>query len=245
MKPFISQLRSELTVMARNGEQLLLILVIPLGLLVFFTTVDVLPTGSSSTVDFLVPGIITLAIMSTAMVSLGIATGFERQYSVLKRLGSTPLGTARLIGAKTVAVVFIEATQILLIMMVGALLGWSPPGTAWLSVVLAVVIGTIAFAGIGLLLAGRLRAEINLAVQNALYLVMLLLGGIVVAGDTLPRGLARASAILPATALTEVLRDAVSGGAPLVSSAWWVLVAWSVLAPLAAVWLFRFEPAQR
>ena len=42
--PFRSQLRAELTVVLRNGEQLLLTLIIPVLLLVFFSTVDVLPT---------------------------------------------------------------------------------------------------------------------------------------------------------------------------------------------------------
>jgi ABC-2 type transport system permease protein len=90
--PFRAQLRAELQILARNGEQLLLTLIIPVILLVFFGTTDVLPTGFDDHMDFLTPGIIALAIMSSSMVSLGIATGFERSYKVLKRLGVTPLG---------------------------------------------------------------------------------------------------------------------------------------------------------
>lgn len=245
MKAFISQLRSELAVMARNGEQLLLILVIPLGLLVFFSLVDVLPTGSDSAVDFLVPGILALAVMSTAMVSLGIATGFERQYLVLKRLGATPLGARRLIAAKTTAVLMIEVVQIALIAFVGWGLGWSANAASWFTVALAIVIATCAFAGIGLLLAGVLRAEVNLAAQNAVYLAMLLVSGIVIAEESMPRGLVGAAAILPATALGRVLRDAVAGSTPFSMSAWWVLLGWAVAAPLAAAKFFRFAPNQR
>ena len=245
MKVFLSQLRSELTVMARNGEQLLLILVIPLGLLMFFSVVDVLPTGSDSAVDFLVPGILALAVMSTAMVSLGIATGFERQYFVLKRLGATPLGARRLIAAKTTAVLLIELVQIVLIALVGLALGWSATSASWLSVTLAVVVATCAFAGVGLLLAGTLRAEINLAAQNAVYLALLLTSGIVIAEESMPRGLMDVTALLPATALGRVLRDSVNGGAPFSISAWWVLMVWAVAAPLAAAKFFRFAPNQR
>lgn len=244
MKPLLSQLRSELTVMARNGEQLLLILIIPLGLLVFFVTVDVLPTGSASPVDFLVPGVIALAVMSTAMVSLGIATGFERQYLVLKRLGATPLGTSRLVLAKTIAVIMIELAQIAMIIALGITLGWSPGTAAWLSLVLAVILGTTAFSGLGLLLAGKLRAELNLAAQNGLYLVMLLLGGMVIDSESLPQGLARASELLPATALANVLRGGVAGDSPFTQSSWWVLLGWAITTPLAAIRLFRFEPNQ-
>jgi ABC-2 type transport system permease protein len=245
MTPLLSQLRSELTTMARNGEQLLLILIIPLGLLAFFATVDVLPTGSASPIDFLVPGVISLAVMSTAMVSLGIATGFERQYLVLKRLGSTPLGASRLVAAKTGAVVLIELVQIALIVAVGMMLGWSPGTTAWASLALAVIVATFAFAGLGLVLAGRLRAEINLAAQNGLYLVMLLLGGILIDSGSLPKGLAGASEVFPATALVDVLRGAIDGATPFSQPSWWVLLAWAIATPIAAVRFFRFAPNQR
>ncbi|MSZ07207.1 MAG: ABC transporter permease, partial [Actinobacteria bacterium] len=100
MSVLFAQLKSELRVIARNGEQLLVIIGIPTILLIFFSQVDVLPRGDQNAVDFLLPGILALAVMSTAMVSLGIATGFERSYGVLKRLGATPLGTQRLVLAK-------------------------------------------------------------------------------------------------------------------------------------------------
>ena len=83
MRRTFLQTRSEVSLVVRNGEQLLLTLVIPVLLLVFFSVVDVLPSGTQEPVDFLLPGIVALAVMSTSMVSLGIATGFERTYTVL------------------------------------------------------------------------------------------------------------------------------------------------------------------
>ncbi|NBU61231.1 MAG: ABC transporter permease, partial [Actinobacteria bacterium] len=123
MKIFRSQLRQELTVMARNGEQLLLLIVIPVMLLVFFSQTNILPTSSENMIDFLMPGILCLAVISTAMVSLGIATGFERSYGVLRRLGTTPLGTRRLVMAKVSAIFIIEIAQLALLIFVGQLLG--------------------------------------------------------------------------------------------------------------------------
>src|SRR5580765_2066750 len=105
MKLVAVQLRAELRRVAANGEQVLLTLGIPVLLLVIFSLVDVLPTDTKDPIDFLAPGILALATMSTALVSLGIGTGFERSYHVLKRLGTTPLGRPRLIGAKIGAVV--------------------------------------------------------------------------------------------------------------------------------------------
>ncbi len=120
------------------------------------------------------------------MVSLGIGTGFERSYHVLKRLGTTPLGRPRLIAAKIGSVIAVEIVQFAVLIPVAYALGWDPGSPNWLLAVAGVVIGTVAFAGIGLTLAGRLPGEINLAAQNGLYLVLLLLGGMVIPFAKLP-----------------------------------------------------------
>jgi ABC-2 type transport system permease protein len=239
MNALAFQTRTEVTLTLRRGESLLLILGIPVLLLVFFSTVDVLPTGLGEPIDFLVPGILALAVMSTAMVSLGIATGFERSYGVLKRLGATPLGRPRLIAAKTIGVIAIEVVQFAIIAPIAFLLGWQPEG-GWLLALAGLVVGTIAFAGIGLALAGRLRGEVNLAAANGLYLVLLLLGGMVFSLDELPSGLEQLAKLLPSAALAEVLRAAFTGaGAP--ARAWLTLAAWAVVAPLIAARTFRWE----
>ncbi len=233
------QTRTEVTLTLRRGESLLLILGIPVLLLVFFTAVDVLPTGTDDPVDFLTPGILALAVMSTAMVSLGIATGFERSYGVLKRLGATPLGRPRLVTAKTVGVVVVEVVQFVALVPIAYLLGWNPHGR-WALALAGVVLGTIAFAGIGLVLAGNLRGEVNLAAANALYLVLLLVGGMVFSLDKLPSALEQVARLLPSAALTEVLRQALArGDAPL--RAWMTLAVWAVVAPLAAARTFHWE----
>ena len=103
----------------RRGETLLLTLGIPVVFLLFFSRCRVVSTPRTTPVDFFVPGILALAVMSTAMVSLGIATGFERGYGVLKRLGSTPLGRPRLLGAKIVTIVAVELLQAAVLVPVG------------------------------------------------------------------------------------------------------------------------------
>src|SRR5579884_2941403 len=168
-----AQAAAEVGMTLRRGESVLLALGIPVMLLVFFSVVHVLPTDTTRPVDFLGPGILALAVMSTAMVSLGIATGFERSYGVLKRLGTTPLGRPGLLVAKTVAVVGLEAVQLVVLVPVAVGLGWRPAGTAAGLAVVAVVVGTVAFAGLGLLMAGSLKAETTLSAANGLYLVLL------------------------------------------------------------------------
>ena len=202
-----SQVRQELTIMARNGEQLLLLIGIPLLLLVFFSQTDFLPTGNQNAIDFLMPGVLALAIMSTAMVSLGIATGYERSYGVLKRLGTTPLGTKRLVTAKIIATCCIEIVQLTLLIIVGFLFGWNPTHIDYLKIFLILLIATSCFGGIGLTLAGRLRAEVNLAAQNGLYLLFMLFGGVVVSTDELPKQVDAVAQILPSALLSQILRD--------------------------------------
>jgi ABC-2 type transport system permease protein len=155
MKAFLTQTRTELMLSLRNGEQLLVSIAIPLLLLVFFSSVEVLPLpdGVDTGVQFLAPGILALAVMSSAMVSLGIGPGFERQYKVLKRLGSTPLGRPRWVAAKIAMVLCLLVIQTLVLVAASFALGWSAGGTPLLAP-LAILLGASAFGGLGLLMAG-------------------------------------------------------------------------------------------
>ena len=237
-----AQLRAELQLVMRNGEQILLTLGIPIVLLVFFGTVDVLPINDvEDTADFLLPGVLALAIMSTSMVSLGIATGFERSYQVLKRLGATPLGRGRLVVAKILTVFVVEVIQLAVLIPIGLAIGWRPEGALWAASLLVILGGTAAFAGIGLTMAGRLRGEINLAAQNGLYLLLLLLGGMIIPLDELPGPLATVGRVLPSGALADLMHETLNnaGDKPLQSAI--VLAAWAVIAPLVAARTFRWS----
>jgi ABC-2 type transport system permease protein len=237
-----AQVAAELRLTLRRGDALLLNLAIPLGLLVFFSLVDVLPkpAGVTHSVDFLAPGILALAVMSTSLVSLGIATGFERQSGVLKRLRATPLGRPRLLAAKIVAVVAIEVLQAALIVVVALLLGWDPGGPV-AAAVPAVLLATVAFSGLGLLLAGALRAEATLAAANGLYLLLLLLGGMIFPLSKLPGGLRAVARALPAGALSDALHGALTAGGSVPARAWIVLAVWAVAVPAAAARTFRWD----
>jgi ABC-2 type transport system permease protein len=240
VKALAAQTRIEIALTLRRGESLLLILGIPLLLLGFFSSVEVLPKGNfHDSVDFLTPGVLALAVMSTGMVQLAIGTSFERQYGVLKRLGATPLGRPRLLAAKTVSIIAVEVVQIALLIALAIALGWNPSVQA--GVVVAVMLGTVAFSGLGLLMAGTLRGEVTLAAANGLYLVLLLIGGMVVPLSELPSALRFVAELLPSGALAQALIGTLSTAHTVPTKAWIVLVAWAVLAPLAAARTFRWE----
>jgi ABC-2 type transport system permease protein len=234
---------NELRLAMRRGENLLITFIIPAGVLLVFSAFDL--TGGTSTgkpVDRMLPGAMSLAVIASAMVSLAIATGFERSYGVLKRLGGSPAGTSALVASKTAAVVLIEAVQIALLLVIATAIGWSAGSTASVPLLVAgLMLGTIAFAGFGLLMAGTLRAEATLALANLLFLVSLVIGGVVLPLDKLPATVAAASALLPPAALTKVLSlglGSTTGDAtePLV-----VLAVWAVLLAGLAARKFRWD----
>ena len=236
----MAQTRAEVRMTLRRGESVLLALGIPVLLLGFFSVVDVLPVGVSDPVTFLFPGILALAVMSTAMVSTAIATGFERQYGVLKRLGTTPLGRPRLLAAKVVGIVAIEALQLVVLLGEALLLGYRFRGAQLALAGVAMVLATVAFAGLGLLMAGTLPALTTLAAANGLYLVLLLLSGMLIPLAELPAGVAGFARALPSGALADALHASL-GGSSVPGRAWVVLVAWAVMAPIVAASRFRWE----
>ncbi|HEY1466809.1 MAG TPA: ABC transporter permease [Acidimicrobiales bacterium] len=243
MRALAAQLRAELIMITTNGETLFLTLGIPVLFLLFFSGVHVLPTSTKHPVDFLVPGILALAVMSTAMVALGIGTGFDRGYGVLKRLAATPLGRPRLLGAKIISVIGVELVQVVVLVLVGWALGWSPHG-GWSCAGVAVavmVLGTVAFGGIGLFLAGSLKPLVNLAVVNSLFVVLLLLGGMLIPLAKLPAWLADVAKVLPAAALADALHSSLGAGVGVSGEDWLVLALWAVGAPVVASLTFRWE----
>ncbi|MEV5018472.1 ABC transporter permease [Streptomyces sp. NPDC053780] len=235
-----AQAALETRMLLRNGEQLLLTVVIPTLLLVLFSTVDIVDTGTGKAVDFLAPGVLALAVMSTAFTGQAIATGFERRYGVLKRLAASPLPRWALMAAKTVSVLVTEVLQIVLLTVIAFALGWSPHGNP-VAVLLLLVAGTAAFSGLGLLMAGTLKAEATLAAANLVFLLLLVGGGVIVPLDRFPDAAQDALGLLPISALSDGLRDVLQHGAGMPWGNLAVLAVWAVAGLAAAGKFFRWE----
>ncbi|MEU8983295.1 ABC transporter permease [Streptomyces sp. NPDC058467] len=230
----------ETKMLLRNGEQLLLTVVIPTLLLVLFSSVDIVDTGKGKAVDFLAPGILALAVLSTAFTGQAIATGFERRYGVLKRLAASPLPRWGLMTAKTVSVLVTEVLQVILLTVIAFALGWSPHGNPP-AVLLLLVLGTAAFSGLGLLMAGTLKAEATLAAANLVFLLLLVGGGVIVPLDKFPSGAQDVLGLLPVSALSDGLRDVLQHGAGMPWADLGILAVWAVLGLGAAARFFRWE----
>ena len=230
----------EFRLLLRNGEQVGLTLVIPLLLLVFFNLPLLYSVPAPRRIDFVVPSIMALAVMSASFTGLAIGTGFERKYAVLKRLGATALPRSVLIGGKTLSVLLLELVQLVVIGLTGLALGWHPHGSP-LPVLVLVVLGTAAFGGLGLLVAGTLRAEVTLAAANLIWLVLLFAGVIAIPLTKYPPAVRDVLQYLPSAALSSGLHKVLQFGAGLPVHESVTLLVWAAVAlPAAARW-FRWE----
>lgn len=227
--------------MLRNGEQLLLAVVIPVLVLVggLFASRHVDLHLSHRVIDVLTPGVLALAVMSTAFTSLAIATGFERRYGVIKRLGASPLPRHGLLLGKTGALVAVILLQLIVVSGIALALGWSPDARGWPAALVVILLGTAAFASLGLALAGVLRAEATLAAANLVYLLLMAGGGVVLPTTTYG-GAEALLRWLPSGALGDGLRAAFLDGT-LHLHAVLVLAAWAALGTLLTARWFRWE----
>ena len=226
----------EARLLIRNGEQLLLALVIPLAILV----AGRFAARSIGSMQVLGPSVLALAVWSSAFTSTAITTAFERRYGVLERLATTPLGKHGLLAGKALAVIMIMLGQLVILAGAALGLGWRPAFTALsaLLAVLLVILATGTFVCLALLLAGRLRAESVLGLANLIYVILLIGGALIIPLARYPAVLRPVIEALPTAALGEGLRAAANGqilGWPVL-----VLLAWLVAAGLAAWKGFRW-----
>jgi ABC-2 type transport system permease protein len=226
--------------MLRNGEQLLVAVVLPALVLGGLVATSFVPLGEGRRVDLVVPGVLALCVISSGFTGVAIATGFDRRYGVLRLLGASPLGRLGLLAAKAVAVLAVVALQFAVIGALGLALGWEPRWPGVPAAVVTALLGTWAFVALALLLAGSVRAEGVLALANLVWVLLLALGGVVVPTRRLPDALAAVVELLPSAALGDGLRSAlVLGQAHL--SAWLVLVVWAAAATALASRFFRWS----
>jgi ABC-2 type transport system permease protein len=236
----LAQARFETGTLLRNGEQLLVALVLPAMALVGLALSHSPSLGPGRRIDLAVPGVLALAVISTAFTGQAISTAFDRRYGVLRLLGVSPLGRNGLLVAKALAVLTIELMQFIVIGALGLTLGWHPQWTGLFAAALLALVGTWTFVALALLLAGTLRAEGVLALANLIWIALLGLGGVIVPRTEMPPGLSHVAALLPSGALGDGLREAFVHGRP-AGIPLLVLVAWGAVATALASRTFRWS----
>jgi ABC-2 type transport system permease protein len=235
----VTQIGLETRLALRQGEQLLLTLIIPLALLVGLSLLRVVPLPEPRVTSVL-GTVLALAVMSTAFTSQAISLGFDRRYGVLRRLAATAVPRWLIVLGRLGGMAAVVLVQLVVLAAVAVALGWRPGGGSPGWVLLFVVLGTAAFGAVGVLLGGTLRAELVLGVANVVWFVLLFAGGILVPSAALPGPLATVVTLLPSGALAEGLRTALLGGTPSLTQVV-VLLVWAVVAGAIATRTVRWS----
>jgi ABC-2 type transport system permease protein len=236
----MAQTRFETGTLLRNGEQLLVALVLPAMALVGLALSQSPSLGPGRRIDVAVPGVLALAVISTAFTGQAISTAFDRRYGVLRLLGVSPLGRNGLLVAKALAVLTIELLQFVVIGGLGLAFGWHPRWIGLFAAGVLALAGTWTFVALALLLAGTLRAEGVLALANLIWITLLGLGGVIVPPSQMPSALSHLATLLPSGALADGLRAAFIHGR-LAAMPLLVLVVWGAVATLLASRTFRWS----
>ena len=233
-----AQARFEAEILVRNGEQILVALVLPV-LALLALVASPYPELPAPRITLVAPGVLALAVVSTAFTGQAIQTGFDRRYGVLRLLATSPVGTDGLLAGKALAVAGVVVGQLLVLGLIAAVAGWRPDPLGLLVTPVSAALGVWVFVALALLLAGVLRAEAVLAVANLVWVLLAGAGGLLLPGDTVG-GLDAVVRWLPSGALGDAFRDGLTGaGTPLVP--WVVLVVWGIVLSLAVVRTFRWR----
>ena len=232
-----AQTRMELALFLRNGEQLLVALVIPVAILFALTAVE-LGAVPEPRIDHAITAVLTISVMGTAFTGQAIAVGFDRRYGALKRLGGTPLPPAVIIAGKMLATLVLVAGQAVILGVIAAVLGWRPDLAGLSLGAVAVALGSVAFSSMGLLLGGTLRAEIVLALANLIWFVLIGGAGLAIGVVDLPTAVHDLLVVVPSYALTTALVTATGGGVPALAAL--SLALWTAVCGGFAVRHFSF-----
>jgi ABC-2 type transport system permease protein len=245
---FLRELRTDQRLFWRSREAAFFTFLLPIVLLVLLGSVygdeDAIDGMRAST--YLLAGLLGYGVVSTAFASLAISLVIRRESGVLKRIRGTPLPTSVYLAALVASTLLIVALEAAAQLAVGRLVldaDW-PTGPGALA--LALALGSLSFAALGLALTGAIRsAEGSSAVVNAVYLPATFICGVFFSVDSLPRVLEALAGVLPLTYLLELIRDGfVEGRVDASSEALAVLLGWGVLGAVLAVRLFRWEPRE-
>ena len=195
-------------------------------------------------VDFLVPGIISMAIMQMGIFSVVFSLIQYRQQGVLRRLYATPIRPHNFLIGQVFTRLVVSMVQVVVLLGVGVLIfDVSVAGNFGYLFILAVLGGAL-FLAIGFVISGFAKnEEVGAPLANIIALPMMFLSGVFFPTDTLPGVLEDIVQYLPLTFLADGMREVAIQGASITEIPWEVLglVVWLAVAFIAATRVFRWE----
>jgi ABC-2 type transport system permease protein len=197
-----------------------------------------------SYIDFFVPGILAMSLMNSGVIGLATAFVIYRERGILRRIKVTPFPLTSFILARVLSQLIVAAAQALILVgLAWALFGLDIRGNP-LVILVAVLIGALAFLAIGFAISGMARnAETAASYANLITFPMLFLSGVFFSIDSAPSWLRPITRALPLPYLVDALRQPMSLGHGF--GAIWldllILAATFVLAMAIAVRFFRWD----
>jgi ABC-type multidrug transport system permease subunit len=195
-------------------------------------------------VDFLVPGLIGMNIMGAGLWGIGFTLVDLRVKNLIKRLVATPMKRSHLLLSLVSSRVVFFIPEMLFLLVAARLVFGVPIAGSYLSIVFIAFLGSITFAGIGLLTASRARRlESVSGLMNLVMIPMWLGSGIFFTSERFPAFAQPFIKALPLTQLINALRDIILAGAPLASQTTpiAILTAWCVVSYALALKMFRWS----
>jgi ABC-2 type transport system permease protein len=243
------QLKAEQLTFWRSREAAIFVFLFPPLLFVLLASVfgEGVEDGRSVT-SYLVAGLIGYAVANTALGGLAITLVVRRESGILKRLRSTPLPGTLYLAAVLFSNLLIVVLQSLTVIALGVLLWGADSAERPFSFIVALVIGAVAFAGLGLAAAALIRsAEAVAAVVNVIVLPMSFLSGAFGTTDNLPRALELVADVLPLKYMIELVLATYVDGEPISEhlGAIGVMAAWGAGGYVVAHLRFGWEPRER
>ncbi len=195
-------------------------------------------------IDFLIPGLLGMNIMSGAMWGVGYALVEMRVRKLLKRLVATPMRRSHFMFAMMASRMVFVFLEMLVLLVFGWLVFGMVVRGSILVIVFMSILGSFAFSGLGLLVASRPRkTESVTGWMNLIMLPMFVFSGVFFSSERFPAAAQPFIKVLPLTALNDGLRATILEGTGLLAQPGRVLLllVWGAISFVVAMRIFRWS----
>ncbi len=210
-----------------------------------FFLLFVVPGVSDANADAFMASYVAFALLGVAFFQFGVGIAAERASSWALFLRALPASVfVHLAGQVVSALVFAIASGAIVVAVATALTSARLDPDEWLALVLALLLGVVPFALLGIAIGYLVRPKGALPVANVLYLALAYAGGLWTGAERLPDAISGLSRVLPTRQWADVVVAVATGRGPPLGAVLG-LAAWTVLFALAAIWAFRRDEGAR
>ncbi len=194
--------------------------------------------------DFLVPGIVAMMIMSNNLNGVAGQIASWRERGILRRMQSTPLRASTFIAGQITARLVLNGLQATIVLLIASLIFGTQVNGSWAVLMMFVILGTLTFMAIGFIVAGVAKSPESAGpIAGFISFPLLFLGGIFFPISNMPEVIQPYVKLLPISHLSTAMRQVMNVGADL-SVLWFdalLLSGWMIVAFIIASFTFKWE----